>query len=226
MNGASLRATLRTSNGFPGMPDGQGARNGGPGSPHGTRKVGLWVFMAVVTALFMLFGFAYAMRMAYDDWRSLNYVPWQLWLSTGLLLAGSAVWEMARRHAMAQRREAARSLSIGALLLALAFLASQLSAWAAMSADYGLRANPANGFFYMITGLHGLHVIGGVVAGLLVGAGFVRGQATQRVGEGIALCAQYWHFLFVLWLALFALLFYVTPDVVRAFCTTVGIPMR
>jgi cytochrome c oxidase subunit 3 len=40
------------------------------------------------------------------------------------------------------------------------------------------------------------------------------------------LCAQYWHFLFFLWLAVFALLFYVTPEVVRAFCTTVGIPVR
>jgi cytochrome c oxidase subunit 3 len=219
-------ASLRVGNGYSGLPDGQGASSGGPGSPHGTRKVGLWVFMAVVSALFMLFGFAYAMRMNYDDWRSLNYVPWQLWLSTGLLLAGSLTWEVARRQAYAERREAARGMSLGALLLALAFVASQISAWGAMSLDYGLRANPANSFFYMITGLHALHVIGGVVAGLMVGAGFMRGSATRRVGEGIALCAQYWHFLFVLWLAVFALLFYVTPDVIRAFCTTVGIPVR
>jgi cytochrome c oxidase subunit 3 len=220
-------ATLRSSNGFPGLPDGQGARNGGPDAPHGTRKVGLWVFMAVVSALFMLFAFAYAMRMAYDDWRSLNYIPWQLWLSTALLLAGSVAWELARHHAAGGRRESARKVSAFALLLALCFIASQLAAWQAMTAeDYGLRANPANSFFYMITGLHGLHVLGGLAAGMLVAAGFVRGRATERVGEGIALCAQYWHFLFFLWLAVFALLFYVTPEVVRAFCTTVGIPVR
>ena len=223
MNGA----TLRTSNGFPGMPEGQGAHNGGPAAPHGTRKVGLWVFMGVVSALFMLFGFAYAMRMAYDDWRSITYIPWQLWLSTGLLLAGSVTWEAARRQAGAGRRESARKISAFALLLALCFIASQLAAWQAMTdGDYGLRANPANSFFYMITGLHGLHVLGGLVAGMLVAAGFLRGFATERVGEGIALCAQYWHFLFFLWLAVFALLFYVTPEVVRAFCTTVGIPVR
>jgi len=183
--------------------------------------------MAVVSSLFLLFAFAYVMRMAYEDWRNLTYVPWQLWLSTGLLLADSLVWEVARRNAASGRREAARKLSALALLLALAFIASQLAAWQAMTAaEYGLRANPANSFFYLITGLHGLHVMGGMLAGLLVAGGFLSGRATERVGEGIALCAQYWHFLFFLWLAVFALLFYVTPDVVRAFCTTVGIPVR
>jgi cytochrome c oxidase subunit 3 len=219
-------ATLKVSSGFPSQPGGQGER-GGPSAPHGTRRVGLWVFMVVVAALFMLFGIAYVMRMAYGDWRAIHYVPWQLWSSTALLALGSLAWERAWRQARQGRRTAARQACGGALGLALAFVVSQLAAWQALlSQDYGVAGNPANSFFYLITGLHGLHVIGGVLAGGVVSSGFVRGQATDRIGHGMHLCAQYWHFLFALWLAVFALLFYLTPELVKAFCETVGIPVR
>jgi cytochrome c oxidase subunit 3 len=50
--------------------------------------------------------------------------------------------------------------------------------------------------------------------------------AARRAGEAIGLCARYWHFLFVLWLAVFSLIYMVTPELVRAFCTTMGIPVR
>ena len=218
----SANATLRANGGIPGQPGGDGgerdARGNGPAWPQGARRTGLWIFMAVVSALFGLFGVAYMMRAAYDDWRPITYVPWQLYCSTGLLVLCSLAWELARRHVAAGRREAARSTSIGALLLSAMFVLSQLYAWQAMTAaDYGVAANPANSFFYLITGLHALHVMGGMVAGSF---------AVRRAGEAIGLCAQYWHFLFVLWLAVFALLFMVTPDLVRAFCTTIGIPVR
>ncbi|MTW11215.1 bb3-type cytochrome oxidase subunit III [Pseudoduganella eburnea] len=202
----SANATLRANGG------------NGPAWPQGARRTGLWVFMVVVSTLFGLFGVAYMMRAAYEDWRPITYVPWQLYCSTGLLVLCSLAWELARRHVAAGRRDAARSASIGALVLSAMFVLSQLYAWQAMTAaDYGVAANPANSFFYLITGLHAVHVMGGMVA-----AAF----AVRKAGEAIGLCAQYWHFLFVLWLALFALLFMVTPDLVRAFCSTIGIPVR
>lgn len=218
----SANATLRTSGGIPGQPGGdggqRGARDSGPAWPSGARRTGLWVFMLVVSTLFGLFGVAYMMRAAYDDWRPITYVPWQLYCSTALLVLCSLAWELARRHVAAGRREAARSTSIGALVVSAMFVLSQLYAWQAMTAaDYGVAANPANSFFYLITGLHALHVMGGMVAGAF---------AVRRAGEAIGLCAQYWHFLFVLWLAVFALLFMVTPDLVKAFCATIGIPVR
>jgi len=129
----SANATLRSSNDFPGQPGGEGAGRGGPAWPHGARRTGLWVFMAVVSTLFGLFGVAYMMRAAYEDWRPIGYVPWQLWCSTGLLLLCSVSWELARRHALAQRRQAARSTATGALLLSLMFVVSQLYAWQAMT---------------------------------------------------------------------------------------------
>lgn len=218
----SANATLRAGGGIPGQPGGEGdshgARDSGPAWPDGARRIGLWVFMVVVTTLFGLFGVAYMMRAAYEDWRPITYVPWQLYCSTGLLVLCSLAWELARRHVAAGRREAARSTSIGALVLSAMFVLSQLYAWQAMTAaDYSVAANPANSFFYLITGLHALHVLGGMVAGSF---------AVRRAGEAIGLCARYWHFLFVLWLAVFALLYLVTPELVRAFCATIGIPVR
>lgn len=223
----SAAVTLKAANDFPGRPGGEGAPRGGPAGPQGAGRMGLWVFMGVVCSLFMLFAIAYVMRMTYEDWRPLPYVPWQLWLSTGLLAAGSVAWELARREASAGRRAQARSACVAALLLALAFVASQLAAWQAMLAqDFGVAGNPANSFFYLITGLHALHVVGGLLAGAMVGSGLLRARSTASIAAGILLCARYWHFLFVLWLAVFGLLFYLTPDIVNAICTTVGIPVR
>lgn len=188
------------------------------------RKVGLWVFMAVVCSLFMLFSVAYVMRMAMADWQPLRYVPWQLWLSTAVLVAASAAWEGARRgaaHHMAQL----------ACVLSLVFLMVQLWAWQAMTAmNFTVGGNPASSFFYLLTGLHGLHVAGGLVAAVLAavvvgcsGAGQAGQAGSRQVRTGMLLCARYWHFLLLLWLALFALLFLVTPDFVQVVCESVGI---
>jgi len=214
---------------FPFQPDGYWP-GAGP-APYSTRQVGLLAFTGVVVSLFGLFTAAYLMRISYEDWRVLPPVPWQLWLSTGLLVASDAVWVLAVRAARRRERVPALRLAGAGWLLALTFVASQLGAWQAMVAQQvGITAGPAAGFFYMLTGLHGLHVIGGVVAaGWVLAKGLAQGGADAGVlhlGDGLALCARYWHLLLGLWLALFALLFWMTPEMVRAICASVGIPVR
>lgn len=217
---------------------------GGSGTPCSAGQIGLWVFMAVVCSLFMLFGVAYMMRIGYGDWRPAPSVPWQLWLSTVLLGVGGVGWHMAARAATVAAAAAPVVVSGsvagtagGAAALrwcmlawcsALGFLASQLGGWQALSAQqYLAAASPGAGFFYMLTGLHGLHVLGGMVAAALVTAGlWRRGGADARGRAGLALCAQYWHLLLAVWLALFGLLFMVTPEVVQALCASVGIGAR
>ena len=66
--------------------------------------------------------------------------------------------------------------------------------------------NPANGFFYLITGLHGLHLLGGLVAWGRTSDKVWRGFEPAQVRLSVELCAVYWHFLLVVWLVLFALL--------------------
>jgi cytochrome c oxidase subunit 3 len=201
------------------LPDRGSALSGG--APARAGQLGLWVFMGVVTVLFSLFAIAYLMRMAVPDWRALPFVPWQLWLSTALLAAGSVALQMARTAALRGRWGGMERAFACGCLAALAFLAIQLWAWEQMYAlDFAVGANPANSFFYLITGLHGLHVAGGLVAAAIVAARLARGAGLDRVRAGIALCAQYWHFLLVLWLAVFGLLFLVTPEFVQIVCNS------
>lgn len=198
-----------------------------PGLSYAARRTGLWVFLAVITSLFMLFGAAYVMRMGASDWQPLRYVPVQLWLSTALLVVACAAWEAARRHA---HSVAGRWAGMLGCVFSLAFLFAQWSAWQAMTAmRYRVDGNPADSFFFMLTGLHGLHVLGGVAAAMLAGRALLRGGAAMdglaryRLAGSIALCAQYWHYLLALWLVLFALLFRVTPELVQTVCDSVGI---
>lgn len=170
--------------------------------------IGLWVFIGVATSLFSLFLTAYAMRMdGSGDWTALS-MPWQLWLSSALLAAGSLLLERARRCDDAAM---ARRWLVAGGLCAAGFVLSQLWAWQALqAARVALAGNPAASFFYLLTALHGLHVLGG-----LVGWGVaLHAPAPWRV----ALCARYWHFLFVVWALLFAAFGLLTQDIVDFIC--------
>jgi len=166
-------------------------------------KLGLWVFMGVVTVLFTIIVSTYVTRMGFADWRPLPE-PRLLWLNTGVLILSSVAMQWAQ---VAARRGRIDSLRVGLLaggVFAWAFLAGQLWAWQQLGASgYFLAINPANTFFYLITALHGLHLVGGLVAW---------GKTTVKVWRGfevrlsVELCAVYWHFLLVVWLGLFVLM--------------------
>ena len=170
-------------------------------------KVGLGVFLAVVSALFALFASAYSMRMHMaSDWRS-PPLPWLLWPNTGVLFLSSAamVWAQA-----AARRGQAESLRAGLLIggaSAVLFLLGQVVACRQLAAaGFYAAANPANAFFYLLTALHGMHLMGGLVALGRTGARVWRGAPARQMTLSVDLCGAYWHFLLLVWLAVFALL--------------------
>jgi cytochrome c oxidase subunit 3 len=172
-------------------------------------KVGLWTLLAVITSLFGLFISAYWMRMqhAHGDWSPLA-VPRLLWLNTALLILSSAGMQWAR--AAARRGQADRvkvGLAAGGVL-AWAFLAGQLLAWRQLSASgYFMASSPAIAFFYLLTGVHGLHLLGGL---LVWGKTVVRmahaGVELIDLRLSVELCTVYWHYLLLVWLVLFTVL--------------------
>ncbi|MFZ5608328.1 MAG: cytochrome c oxidase subunit 3 [Pseudomonadota bacterium] len=171
-----------------------------------TPMFGLRVFLVVITILFSLFASAYLMRMELADWRPLPE-PWLLWPNTVLLLLSSGALHWAWHAARREKIEAVRSGLLVSGAFAIAFLAGQILAWRQLGAlGYFAAANPANAFFYLLTGLHGLHLTGGLVAWGRTVVKLQRGVAPARLRASIALCAVYWHFLLLVWLALFALL--------------------
>jgi cytochrome c oxidase subunit III len=182
-------------------------------------SVALWLFMAVATALFLLFIAAYIMRMDAADWSPLA-MPWQLWLSTSILVIASIVLQFSVAAAGLRQMERARSLLLLAGVCSVAFLGAQLWGWLALQAIHVTASgNPAGSFFYLLTAMHGLHVAGGLVGWIVAAAGSWR-QEPRRLAWRIRLCARYWHFLLAVWLLLFAALGWLTPDLVRMVCGT------
>ncbi|CAG9173520.1 cytochrome c oxidase subunit 3 family protein [Cupriavidus pampae] len=211
---------MRTESNYASGGAGGGATSGDtrPGMPTPMPgSTGLWFFMAVVTSLFALFLAAYIMRMDSPDWHRVA-LPWQTWLSTALLV-GACVSMQASAHLgrvgrMAPARIALRLGGVGAM----AFVASQLWAWHALYAMHVVPANnPAGSFFYLLTAMHGLHMLGGIVAWAMVATDRGSGPRTLR---RIALCARYWHFLLAVWVVLVAALGWLTPELVRYLCGT------
>jgi cytochrome c oxidase subunit 3 len=169
-------------------------------------KIGLGVFLAVVGSLFALFISAYSYRMNMADWQALP-VPRLLWFNTGVLALSSVALQWA--HVAARRNDrdgVIVGLGAGAAS-AVTFLVGQLLAWQQLRvAGYFLASNPANSFFYLITAAHGLHLMGGLVALGRTTAKVWRGYEMTQVRLSVELCAIYWHFLLLIWLALFGLL--------------------
>lgn len=188
-----------------------------------TAKVGLGAFLVVAGSLFSLLVSAYSMRMGMADWHSLP-MPTVLWFSTGLLILSSVSLQTAVIAARRGEHDAIRSGLLAAGVSSLAFLGGQLLAWRELAASGRFTAaDPATAFFYLLTAVHGLHVLGGLVAlcRTTIKAFVLSGACTpQALGEltvSVKLCAIYWHFLLVVWLVLFSLLMRWTDDLV-AFC--------
>jgi cytochrome c oxidase subunit III len=172
-------------------------------------KLALFILLAVITSLFGLFISAYWMRMqhAHGDWSPLA-VPQVLWLNTGLLVLSSAGMQWAREAAKRGQAERVRVALIAGGALAWAFLAGQLLAWNQLSASgHFVASSPAAGFFYLLTGVHGLHLLGGLcVWGKTVVAMAQPGVELVDLRLSVELCTVYWHYLLLVWLVLFAVL--------------------
>lgn len=172
-----------------------------------TGRLGLAVFLLVVTSLFALAISAYLMRMEHGaDWRALPEPP-LLWLNTGVLVLASLALQRAWTRAARGGGRAVRGpLAAGGALTA-AFVAGQLIAWQQLAAaGHYLDEDPAHAFFVLLTALHAAHLLGGLVAWARV-LRRLRGAATAAErAESVGLCALYWHYLLLLWAILFALL--------------------
>ncbi|MBK7903953.1 MAG: cytochrome c oxidase subunit 3 [Proteobacteria bacterium] len=178
-------------------------------------RIGLWVFLAVATSFFALFITAYLMRMNPEAVKGVDLRDWRpvadpaiLWVTTALLVAGSCGMQLASWALRRGDFQRARAGMLAGGLFAIAFLAGQWLAWRQLqAAGYYAAGNPANAFFYVLTGLHGLHLLGGL---------FVWGRAASRMYQGstagdstrlsVELCTVYWHYLLLVWLVLFGLL--------------------
>ena len=163
--------------------------------------------MIVSTVIFSLFVVSYSDRMLVHDWKSLNE-PWLLWINTIILIFTRFVFHKAKVLSEKNDFEKTKSTLLLVGFLSFAFITGQLLVWQHfISIGQYVSTNPANAFFYLLTALHGLHLLGGL---------FFWGRATTKLfadnfnviktKQAIELCAIYWHFLLIVWFILFGLM--------------------
>jgi cytochrome c oxidase subunit 3 len=214
----------------PGGPGGGGPRDGepddwgggggdddehSPGSRRGGPSVGMLGMLAMlvsITALFATIVIAFLVRsQTRAHWQAVA-LPWGLWPSTAVILASSVTLELARRAFEGLDAGRYSRWLLATFVLALVFLGSQAVVFRQL-VDQGVyfRQNPHSSLFYIITGSHALHVIGGM-AGLFYLIYAASGMASGVKREfrarrnSFQITAVYWHFLDFLWMALFGVL--------------------
>ena len=183
-----------------------GSDDSGSSFPLSKGQVGVWILVTAVIMLFAGLSSAYIVLRGQPTWQNIE-LPSLLWPNTVILLMSSVAIELSRR---AIRRNDAQSmkrwLSLGGLL-GLAFLLGQLAAWRQLvTAGVYIPSTLQSGFFYILTGLHGLHLLGGVVGLTVVLGKALKNRLTAFSYEPLKLCAAYWHVMDALWLYLFLLL--------------------
>ncbi|KAF2992491.1 cytochrome c oxidase subunit 3 [Methylocystis sp. MJC1] len=182
------------------------AYRGKDGRRPNAAKTGLVVFLAVALCLFSLLAAAFFMRMGSYDWLSAP-LPRILWFNTVALIAASGALHVASTAATTGARERMRNALWAGAVASLAFLSGQLWAWRDMIAGgFYASQNPANAFFFLLTGAHALHLMGGLFALFWTIAQASRKEAENALAKTVELCAIYWHFLLAVWLLVFALL--------------------
>ena len=171
------------------------------------KRAALKVFLGVVAVLFTLLIVAYAGRMAYEDWRPAPQIK-LMWANTLVLFLGSLCLELAQYAVRRGQQKLLRRSLLAAGLCTLIFLLGQAQAWRELGALVFFQVtNPAIAFFYLITGLHGLHLLGGLVVWGQTLVRLWRGFELEKILHSVELCTIYWHFLLLVWLVLFGLLF-------------------
>ena len=175
--------------------------------PVSNGQIGLWALLGTVTMLFAGFTSAYLVRRTSMDWQPI-YSPPVLWFNTVALALSSATLEIAKAAHRARLVTKTKLWLLATSGLGLLFLLGQGFAWRELAAHgIYLPTSPHSSFFYMLTGIHGLHLLGGIVALAYASQQVWRSVRPLPNGGVLPLCAVYWHFLTGIWLFLYFLLF-------------------
>lgn len=187
-----------------------GGGNGGgaaPAIPPSAYFTGMWLALAAILMFFAALTSSFVVRRGLGgDWAGFA-LPRILWLTTAVLLTSSFTLERARRELASGMAEAFRSWWHLTMGLGLAFLAGQFVAWRQLAAaGVYLASNPSSSFFYVLTGAHGIHLLGGLTALFWVGLRRWPEEARASRQTAVHVTSIYWHFMDGLWVFLFLLL--------------------
>lgn len=170
------------------------------------KKFALWLFMVSVVMVFAALTSAYIVRQAEGNWL-LFELPQLFWITTGIILVSSISMHWGYLAARRDNLESVKAATIITTIFGVAFLVGQYLAWGELvESNVYFVGNPAGSFVYVLSGLHGLHIVGGVVFLLILLRAAFRYNVHSKSLSLIEMCTTYWHFLGGLWLYLFIFL--------------------
>jgi len=170
------------------------------------KKFGMWLFIGSVVMLFASLTSAYIVRQAEGNWLYFE-LPGILTISTVVIVLSSVTMQWAFWEAKKDNLQRVKVLVLITTLLGVAFLVLQFYGWKALVANQVyLVGNPSGSFLYVITGLHGFHIISAIIFLLIVLVSTFRFKVHSKNLLQIEMCTTYWHFLGGLWLYLFVFL--------------------
>ena len=223
------KARLRKRKKLSGLGGSSGNQNGGGGSggdnnnnqdspieeyekSAGKSRVITWFLLPIV---FMTFGGVISAYIVIAtngvlEWKPFN-LPIQVWISTFIILASSITYHIAEKAVKAENQPRAKTWLLATTVLGASFISSQILVWLELvQRGIYVQSNPYAGFFYILTALHVVHVIGGMIAlGYIVLMTWDKLKAAinlEKSKEISAAVGWYWHFMGGLWIVLFLLL--------------------
>ena len=167
------------------------------------KKFAMWLFMTTVMMLFASLTSAYIVRQAEGNWLYFE-LPTLFYYTSVIVLISSFTMQWAYFEAKKDNLARVRTLVLLTSILGVGFLVGQFLAWGELvrNSVYFV-GNPSGSFLYVLTGLHGLHVVSAVVFLLIVLNSAVRARINSKNMAQMEMCTTYWHFLGALWIYLF-----------------------
>jgi cytochrome c oxidase subunit 3 len=170
------------------------------------KKFAMWLFISSVAMLFAAFTSAYIVRQAEGNWLYFD-LPNLFYITSGIILLSSFTLQWAYWEAKKDNLNRVKLLVGITSVLGITFLVGQVMAWSEL-VDHSvyLVGNPSGSFIYILTGLHGAHLISGIVFLLIVLNSTFKFKIHSKNLAQMEMCLTYWHFLGGLWLYLFVFL--------------------
>src|SRR5258707_15145137 len=170
------------------------------------KKFGMWLFLASVMMLFMSITSAYIVRQAEGNWVYFD-LPSLFYVTTVIIVVSSVTMQLAYFAAKKDNISTAKTMVLITTVFGVAFMVGQFLGWKQLVANsIYLVGNPSGSFLYIITGLHGLHIISAVVFLLIILNAVFKGKVHAGNMTKMEMCTTYWHFLGGLCLYLFIFL--------------------
>lgn len=168
----------------------------------------IWLFIISIVMLFAAFTSAYLVRRAEGNWTEFE-IPTIFYVSTGILLISSLFMHLSVKAAKQNQISKLKTFITTTFIFGVVFLGLQILGWKELQeAGIYIKGNPAESFYYVLTGTHFFHIITGLAVLLYALFATFRGRINAENSTQIEVCATYWHFLDFLWIYIFIFLIY------------------